>query len=205
MRQFRLLVAFFIGLSSMIAQSSDLYSGKISFKFYDTEGVCIGTLLNTGKVLTNHHCILDENGIPVKELYFQLKPKFGKPHSIELEIPEYIRLYDVNDVDNLTKDIIFLSPKKGQIKFSFSKAPETSCGNNIHKMYTMGSESGYCIVRSWTSGIYTSNNCVFEKGLSGTPFYEDPSMTKICGMYTLTINNKSNGKGLGVAIKVEKK
>lgn len=182
---------------------SEPYTGNVAFKFYDMEGHCKGTLLKNGKVLTNHHCILDENGKVAEELYFQLKNSIGGFYSIKVSPPEYIRLFDVNDVDNLTKDHIFLTAEKDQLKFSYTKAPTIGCNDNLFKLYTKASSDKYCLVQSWPSGIYTSGNCVFDKGFSGTPLYEHSEKTKICGIYTLTIKNNSKALGLGVVIKIK--
>lgn len=202
MTLFKQAIALLLTLSSWTVLADEIYKGKISFKFYDTEGVCVGTLLKNGSVLTNHHCILDEHGLPEKEIYFQMRTMAGASKYYELVTPEYIKLYDIKDVDNLTKDIILLQFKNESPSYPLEKAPVMGCKNSPYKLYTNASENGYCIVKEWDSGIYTTNNCIFEKGLSGTPMFDSKEKANICGMYSLTIKKSSNN-GLGVAIKLK--
>jgi hypothetical protein len=202
MKIIRAVIGLFLSLSSMIAIGNESYTGNISLKFYDMKGSCIGTMLDTGKVITNHHCVLNEDGNISKELYFQLKKKMGGFYSIKLSPPEYVKMFDVNNVDNLTRDHILLTPEK-DIPFSISKAPSVGCSDNLHKLYTKASKDNYCIVKSWSSGIYTSRDCVFDRGYSGTPLYQDLEKSKICGIYTLTIKNNNKKTGLGVVIKIK--
>lgn len=202
MKQFKYLILFlFFWLSE--ASSSEIFTGRISDNYYDYYGFCAGTLIENNKVITNHHCILDKNEEPLKKLYFHIKLSSGKIKTLSLILPDYIKLYDIGNVDNLTKDIIYLDFEDDIPVFLQRKAPKQGCKTKTFKLYTSSSKDKFCIVKEWESGIFTTNNCIFEKGLSGTPLYSDSNKTRVCGIYSLTINNKKTNTGIGVAIKLK--